>query len=136
MDLFSKQAANSLFSDGKTPTGFVDSNGIPHVGYGKFLNLEYSYQYPLVASLLKGKIAFKKWSFDNTDVVYKLTCNGKSRLRYHGTLEQLFHSSEPYIFKLDMKKVRECLDNGNDYIYIDNSYDHYKVSISKKETEY
>jgi hypothetical protein len=136
MDLFSKQAANILFSDGKPPKGFVDGDGIPQVGYGKFLFLEHSFQYPLEALLVKGKLACNKWSFDNTNVIYSLTCNGKSRSRYHGTLEQLFHSSEPYIFKLDMKKVRECLDSGNDFIYIDNSYDHYEVSISKKYTEH
>ena len=136
MDLFSKQAANSLLNEGKKPTGFVDSEGIPHVGYGKFLALEDSFQYPLSATLVKGKLACSKWKFDNTDVVYTLTLNNKAQSRYYGTLEQLFHSSEPYIFKFDMAKVKSCLESGNDFEYNDNSYNHYKVIISKKMTKH
>jgi len=132
MSLFYKKSANILLEQGHKPTGFIDVSGVPYAGFGKFSQLSYSYQYPLSVTLVKGQLACSKWVFDNTDVVYTLTCNGKSRSRYHGTLEELFHSSQPYIFKLNMSDVKKCLDNGIDFEFNDNSYDNYKVVISNK----
>lgn len=124
--------ANKYLSQGIKPKGFISDNGQSFVGFGTFDSFLQRYEFPLPSKIINSKqIFFEKWNFDDTSIIYELYLNGKITNKYHGTMETLFHSIEPYIYKIERNIVKHCLNQNKIFEYIDNSYNHYKVLIFK-----
>lgn len=128
MTLFNKKCANTMMEQNKQPKGCI-VDGKTFAGYGRWNPIFHGYEFPLDSFLQDNKIACKKWSFDNTSIIYEQFMNCKRIYAYYATLEELFHSNSPYIQLFDQRKVKSALEKNGQCEYIEDGHNHYRIVI-------